>query len=73
MVFEDAVFDNESCVTLLAIVFYRNLYAKSMIIKRHILKHHIRALPSMRNDIPKVAIFYPLSQFCEIGISLLSL
>ena len=46
VVFEDVVFDTNSCVTLLSIVCYVNTYVKHIIIKHHILKHHILELPN---------------------------
>ena len=46
VVFEDVVFDDSSCVTLLYIVMYCNIYAISIVIKHHILKH-ILELPTV--------------------------
>ena len=45
VVLEDVVFDNNSFVSLLNIVLYWHIYAKSMISKHHILKQHILELP----------------------------
>ena len=43
VVFEDVVFDNNSCLTLLYIVFDCNIYVTYIIIK-----HHIPELPNCR-------------------------
>ena len=51
MVFEDVVFDNNGCVTLLCVVLYRNIYVKSISIKQHILKHHI---PELRETLLQI-------------------
>ena len=58
VVFEDVVFDSNSCVTLLYIVCYCNIHVKSIIIiiiiiiiiKHNILKHHIPELPKHTHD-----------------------
>ena len=51
VVFEDVVCDDNKLVTLLYIVFDCNHYAKYIILKHHILTHHILELP---NDLSRV-------------------
>ena len=49
MVFDDVVFDNNSCLMLLypILICYLIWGQTTVIIKRHILKHHI---PELQND-----------------------